>query len=194
MVCGERAVAKQLRPYFKVGCSIQTKEERFESTEVPVSFYTCAESVEMAGHGANPLCAGKWVVTALMELERVGRGPTHAPKSLLFANPAGTRWTMSGFWKSFVLKHLQRCREEEWGGLDATDDVKDWGTNSFRRTWNTMASKRPHHVDEETRDKHGRWRKRQMKRQRINQGMSALYNEQDDQEKTRATFFLTLLK
>jgi hypothetical protein len=185
IVVGVEALRKDVRPYLLVGCSIQTKEERFEPTCVPVAFYT---------HGECPLSTGTWVVQALRELAQVGRGPVQDPDGLVFSTARGKRWSMAGFWKTYVLGLLTRYKEQGLGGLDPDDDLSEFGTNSFRRTWNSMAAKRPNHVDEAGRDEHARWRKKLQKRQRVNLGMNQVYNAMDIEEKTRATFFLTLLK
>ena len=43
------------------------------------------------------------------------------------------------------------------GGLGASEDLSRYGSNSSRRTWNTMAGKHPHPVSVDLRERQGRW-------------------------------------
>ena len=110
---------------------------------------------------------------------------------LLFATPAGKRWTMKFFWSEHVKPRLEQLQREGNGGLTRECDLEAWGTNSPRRTWNTMAGMHPHPVSVDLRERQGRWRKKQKKRDRVHQEMVSLYFERDIGELLLATHWLS---
>ena len=185
VVQGEEARNVQVRAHLHVQCSVQTKEERYESTAVPVAFRT---------HGSCPLSTGKWVVRALQGLEQAGKGATSKPARLFFSHSSGKGWTMSWFWGEQVVPRMRQLQREGLGGLREDEDLSQYGSNSPRRTWNSMAAKHPHPVCEDLRERQGRWRKKQRRRQRLALGMASLYNDPDLDELLRATYFLTPIR
>jgi hypothetical protein len=185
LVRGQQAQRLRLRSHLHVLCATQTKEERYERTAVPVAWGTFGEC---------PLSAGRWVVRALRALASVGMGADAQPDRVLFSDSTGKRWAMDWFWSKQVLPRLQRLQQQGLGGLGAEDDLAAYGSNSPRRTWNSMAAKHPNPVSEDLRETQGRWRRRQKKRQSVKLGMAQLYHAPDLDERLRATFFLALLK
>ena len=73
------------------------------------------------------------------------------------------------------------------GGLESVD-LKDFGSNSFRRTWNTLAANHPDPVSEDLRERQGRWRRRG--RSRTLGRMVSLYYDPKPQELLLATYWL----
>jgi hypothetical protein len=185
LVRGKAAKKAGLRRHMYVTCSLQTKEERYETTTVPVAFDTWGEC---------PLSTGKWVVRGLRALKKAGRGPKTHPKRPFFASKNGVSWKMAWFWKKHVKTRLIRLREQKRGGLKRNADVSRFGSNSPRRTWRSMAAKRPHPVCDDLCERQARWRTKQRKRQRLSLSMAQLYNDPDVEELLRATYYLTPLK
>ena len=175
------AAAEQTGPYVQIHCTIQTKEERYTTTEV-LGAYDTVEGC--------PLRVGPWVEATLQELGRVGILPEDQGDRLLFQT-AGRTWTMGWFWEKHVRPRLEQLRREGLGGLSADTDLDQFGSNSPRRTWNTMAALHPNPVSEDLRERQGRWRARQKRRQRVRQGMASLYMEPTVKEKLRATYYLS---
>ena len=68
------------------------------------------------------------------------------------------------------------------------------GSNSPRRTWNSMAAKHPDPVSADLRERHGRWREKEKRRQRGPSAMTALYEDPDLEQRLRATTFLSAVK
>jgi hypothetical protein len=187
-VVGSDATDKEVRPHLEVGCSTQTKEQRYKTTKVVVAAET---------YGDCPLATGKWMAQALKELTWAGRGPIHEDykNKFIFTTlpyPEGVQWTMGYFW-TFVLDELKAAKTERTGGLGSRDDLTKYGGNSFRRTWNTMAAKEPNAVPKALRDRHGRWRGQQADRQPVQNEMTELYDAADVDMRTRPTYFLTPL-
>ena len=141
---GEEARRKGLRPHLQFRANLQTKENRFSSTNI-----LCCERTKHA-----PLRTGRWARATIKELRRVGRAQVGA---LVFAHPDGKQWVMSQFWNDEIVPRLEQLQREKLGGLENVD-LDRYGTNSFRRTWNTLAGSHPDPVDQELRERQGRWR------------------------------------
>jgi len=182
MVTGDRATSAGVGAHLWIRCSLQTKEERVELTELPVAYSTAP---------GCPLEVGKWATRALAALEDVGRGASTDTGHLLFASPLGVKWVMGRFWRRHVVPRLEQLQREGLGGLSPESDLEKYGSNSPRRTWDTMAAQHPNPVSEDLRERQGRWRKKQKRRQRVAQGMASLYFEPDLSELLRATYWLS---
>lgn len=185
-VLGTEAQKLGVRPHLYLMASAQTKEERHEPTEVPISFTTC------------PPCRlrpGKWLLVALHLLDTVGRGPAALDETMfLFANAFNVPWTMKWLWGEHIAPRLRQLHTEGLGGLLQNEDLTRYGTNSFRRTYNTMAASNPNPVSKSLLNKQCRWRKKQRKRQMLGQEMAELYFEPDIGEVLRATYYLSEIK
>ena len=167
--------------YVQIHCSIQTKEQRYTTTVVLGSY----DTVE-----GCPLGVGYWVEETLEQHARRGLTPTRHGDRLLWQKD-GKAWTMGWFWATHVLPRLQQLQREEMGGLGPESDLDQFGSNSPRRTWNTMAALHPNPVSEDLRERQGRWRAKQKRRQRVRQGMASLYMEPTIKERLRATYYLS---
>lgn len=186
VVSGAAAVVMGVRPHFDVAASIQTKEERIKRTLCLCSFSTAFPCL---------LRPGKWLVRALAALDVVGRGPLADDETLLlFADAQNVPWTMSWFWGTHVHTRLEQLQREGLGGLKGTDDLSVYGSNSPRRTWNTMAGKHPNPISVPARNRQARWRLGQRKKDwGGGDGMAGLYFEPDLEELLRATYYLSPL-
>ena len=71
---------------------------------------------------------------------------------------------------------------------DKVYDLSIYNTNSFRRTWNTLAGQHPDPVSEDLRERQGRWRRRS--RSRVLGRMVSLYFAPRPQELLLATYWL----
>jgi len=132
------------------------------------------------------LCTGRWAVRAVAALERIGRAQ---PDHYLWAMENGKTWNMAYFWSTHVLPRLQQLQRERHGGLE-DDDLKSYGGNSFRRSWNTWAGTHPEPVSSDLRERQGRWRFKQRRRNRVAQGMVGLYFDPPEAELLRATIHM----
>jgi hypothetical protein len=185
-VLGRKAAVMGVRAHLSIRCSIQTKEERVEPTDVPVSFTTLPPCT---------LRVGMWGLRALAALDEVGRGVSRRDPSLfLFAHPTGAPWRMQWLWQTHVKPRLEQLRREMLGGLPPDADLDRYGTNSPRRTWNTMAACHPNPVSVDLRERQARWRKQQKKRQRLSQPMASLYCDPDIGELLLATYWLSTVR
>jgi hypothetical protein len=184
MVVGARADRLEVQPHFHWACATQTKEERYAQTAVPVAYGT---------HPPCPLEAGRWIIAGLQSWKDAAGGTLWQPDRVFFSDDEGEPWSMNRFWAREVAPRLEQLRGEKLGGLREGDDLSAYGSNSFRRTWDSMAAKAPNRVPEDLRERQGRWRNGQRARQRLAKSMVRLYNEPDLQELLRATFFLTPL-
>lgn len=186
VVMGEVAAAMGVRPHFDLAASIQTKEERIRQTTCLCSFATCPPC---------KLRPGKWLLRSLAYLDTVGRGPCRQEETVyLFADPKNTPWKMSWFWSTHVQLRLEQLQRERMGGLKHTEDLSNYGSNSPRRTWNTMAAKLPESISKAARNRQARWRQGQRKKDwGGDDGMAELYNEPDLEELLRATYYLSPL-
>ena len=174
LVVGADAASAEIMPHLKFRATLQTKENRFAATEV-----WCCYAAKRA-----PLKAGFWAETVLAELARVGRD---GDNDLVFADPDGTRWKMGRVWSESILPLLEQLKREGLGGLGQTD-LSSFNTNSFRRTWNTLAGQHPDPVSEDLRERQGRWRSRS--RSRVLGRMVSLYFAPRPQELLLATYWL----
>ena len=150
----------------------QTKENRFSKTAVP-----CAWKALHA-----PLRTGEWVLRALAERARVSR---QEDSDFLFADVQGKQWTMTWLWKEHVMPALVRLKSEGLGGL-TNQDLSKYGSNSFRRTWTTMAQAGPEVVTPDLMDRQARWGHKK----RTTLKMSSLYADPVMNEILKATWWL----
>ena len=87
---------------------------------------------------------------------------------------------------------LEQLQRERMGGLKHTEDLSNYGSNSPRRTWNTMAAKLPESISKAARNRQARWRQGQRKKDwGGDDGMAELYNEPDLEELLRPTYYLS---
>ena len=140
------AARKGLRPHLKFRASLQTKEERFATTDL-----LCCYQTKHA-----PLRTGLWAEVLVAELKRCGITDR---ERLVFSHEGGKAWRMSEFWRDEVVPRLEQLQREKLGGLEQ-EDLKKFGTNSFRRTWDTLAMESPDPVSEDLRERQARWRKK----------------------------------
>ena len=169
---GEEAVRRRIRPHFKITCKMQTKENRYSGTEV-----LCSYEAKRA-----PLTSGLWAQVVVAELERVQRA--HGD-NLVFANAKGEQWTMGWMWHEHIDPALEQLKRENLGGLEKVD-VDIYGTNSFRRTWNTLAGQHPDPVSKDLRERQARWRYAR----RAADEMTSLYFDPRPAELLLATYWL----
>jgi hypothetical protein len=174
LVVGADAVQADIMPHLKFRATLQTKENRFAATEI----WCCYEAKRA------PLRTGHWAETVLKELRRVGRD---GADDLVFSDPDGTRWKMGRVWSEHLLPVMEQLKREGLGGLKNVD-LQSFNTNSFRRTWNTLAGQHPDPVSEDLRERQGRWRSRS--RSRVLGRMVSLYFAPRPQELLLATYWL----
>lgn len=142
----EQAKRKGVRPHLRFRASIQTKEERFATTELLCCY--------QAKH--TPLRTGLWAEVVVAELARLG----HIDRDrFVFADKQGKPWKMGTYWREEVAPRLEQLQIEQLGGLEG-EDLTRYGTNSFRRTWDTLAASNPDPVSEDLRERQARWRKK----------------------------------
>jgi hypothetical protein len=92
---------------------------------------------------------------------------------------------MGTFWHKHVVPRFQQLMREKLGGLDEAEGIGEYNTNSFRRTWNTLAAEHPDPVSEDLRDRQGNWRKNTRKKK-----MTSLYFDPRPAELLLATYWL----
>jgi hypothetical protein len=172
MVFGDDAKRKELIPHLTFRATNQTKTERFAITNI-----LCCARTKRA-----PLRTGLWAQVAIAELRAAGRGDDD---DLLFAHPDGSAWRMGWFWTTHVLPRMEQLQRELAGGLENVD-LDSYGSNSFRRTWNTMAGQHPDPVSIDLRERQARWRTAV----RRSQQMSSLYFDPRPNELLLATYNL----
>ena len=156
-VFGAAAVRQRVRPHLRLRTKCQTKENRF------------APSVVLCAYAAktSPLKTGLWAQVVIAELQkRRNKGRD----DMVFAHANNEPWVMGWFWDTHMRPRLEQLKRERMGGLESID-LDKFGTNSFRRTWNTLAGQHPDPVSKDLRDRQARWR--QSKRSR--EEMSSLY-------------------
>lgn len=182
-VVGSAARRMDVRPHFRVRAKTQTKTERMHTVQVLCSYATLPPCV---------LMPGKWARVLLQELTRVGRGPaTAAEQAYLFATPEGAKWTMNWWWTAHVVPRLEQLQQEGLGGLPADADLALYGSNSPRRTWNSMAASHPNPVSVDLRERQGRWRVGEKRKVKERQPMTSLYADPDLYELLLATYWLS---
>lgn len=170
----EMARRKKLRPHLRFRASIQTKEERFATTDLLCCY--------QAKH--TPLKTGLWAEIVVAELTRIGLVDR---ERLVFSEKDGTAWKMGVFWKDEMVPRLDQLQKEQLGGLEG-DDLSRYGSNSFRRTWDTLTASRPDPVSEDLRERQARWR---MKSRARKPGlMVRLYCDPRPSELLLATYWL----
>ena len=79
---------------------------------------------------------------------------------------------------------MLRLQQRLEGGFE-DEDLDDWGSNSFRRSWDTLAQKNSVPID--LIERQGRWRTKQRRRNRVSQRMSSLYCDPFPEELLKAT-------
>ena len=96
---------------------------------------------------------------------------------------------MGAFWSKEVVPRLEQLQKEKLGGLE-NEDLSLFGSNSFRRTWATLAASRGGGgvVDEHLRARQGRWRTEG--RGRCLGQMVHLYNDPVPEDLLLATMWL----
>ena len=174
LVIGDTARRMKIRPHLRLTLKRQTKGDRFKTATVP-----CAYQAKRA-----PLCTGLWTRVAVAELRRVGRGHDD---DLVFTRPDGAPWTMSQFWHEQVMPRLVQLKEAKEGGLERTD-LDAFGSNSFRRSWLTLARSHPDSVSEDLCERQGRWKKEV--RGHVLGRMVSLYFDPEMRELLLATYWL----
>ena len=150
-------------PHFYVQGPAQTKENRTSATRVLVAWKT---------RGNGVLGAGDLAVKVTDALLQAGR----LEDSGVFTDERGEPWKMGWFWNTHILPRLQQLQRERAGGLHPNDDLDEYGSNSFRRTWATMAAAPPNRVAGALRDRQGRWRQK-AKGRKAQQEMNELYRD-----------------
>ena len=173
-VFGEAAKRQRIMPHLKLRTGCQTKENRFAATDV-----WCAYETKHA-----PLRTGFWAQIVVAELTVAGRG---SDDQFVFEHPDGRPWTMAQFWDKHIGRRLAQLKSERLGGLERADLTK-FGTNTFRRTWNTLAGQHPDPVSEDLRNRQARWR--QHGASRVLGRMVSLYFAPRPQELLLATYWL----
>ena len=181
LVTEQEAAVRGVPPHVRWPCALQTKENRVSHTHVPISLHTCPPC---------PLRVGTWLARLFQAWAGLGTPVTATDTRLVFVHPNGRRWTMQWFWKTHVQRRLFRLRDLQVGGLSADADIGGYGSNSPRRTWNTMAAAQPNPVSKDLRERQGRWRTHQ-RRRRANLDMPSLYCDPDLVERLSATYFLS---
>ena len=184
LVVEHEAVVRGVPPHVRWPCALQTKENRVSQTAVPVSLTTCPPC---------PLQVGTWLSRLFQAWADRGTPVDTTDTRLLFVHANGRPWTMQWYWKTHVQRRLFLLREHELGGLSADSDIGGYGSNSPRRTWNTMAAAQPNPVSKDLRERQGRWRTHQRRRQRPNLEMPSLYCDPDLVERLSATYFLSAI-
>lgn len=169
-----RAKRKRLRAHMKFRATLQTKEERFSETEL-----LCCYRTKHA-----PLRAGMWAEIVVAERGRVDRA---ADDGLVFADPNGAQWKMGRIWHEDMLPALEQLQHEKAGGLEGTD-LSAFGSNSFRRTWASLAAQQPDVVSDDLIERQGRWRKKSRKRKPGR--MVSLYRDPKPSELLLASYWL----
>ena len=91
---------------------------------------------------------------------------------------------MTYFWRLHVLPRMKRLKQNLRGEFE-DEDLSDWGSNSFRRSWDTLAHKNDLPID--LIERQGRWRTKQRRRNRVSQRMTSLYCDPFPEELLRAT-------
>jgi hypothetical protein len=152
--------------------SVQTKENRYRSTEI-----LCCSRAK-----TSPLRTGRWARVVVLERQRVGRA---SGDEYVFATPQGQPWTMAWLWSTHVLPALEQLQREGNGGL-AGQDLSRYGSNSFRRTWNTLTAALPNQVPKDLRERQARWRYAHWR----GQEMASLYAEPDIDDLLLATYWV----
>jgi hypothetical protein len=171
---GDVAARKRLMPHLKFRASKQTKTERFATTDI----WCCARTKHA------PFRTLAWARIAVAELRGIGRGQ---PGDLVWATEEGCRWKMGTFWHQEILPRLEQLQRERLGGLEGVV-LGEFTTNSFRRTWNTLAGEHPDPVSVDLRERQGRWRKHA--RSRVLGQMTSLYFDPRPNELLLATYWL----
>ena len=145
---GEKAKKKGLLPHLEFRATLQTKENRFSKTDILCAF--------QAMHA--PLKTGFWALLVVQHLKKANRAKS---KDKVWAHSDGKQWKMGWFWDEHVLPAMRWLQENDAGGLEG-EDLEDYGTNSFRRTWRTLAGDTLHtpEVSEDLCERQGRWRTR----------------------------------
>jgi hypothetical protein len=169
---GDEAKRKHVREHLTFRATQQTKTERFVETNILCSWRT----------KHSPLRTGMWAELAIAELRVVGRGQRD---TLLFAHGDGSAWRMGWYWDTHIVPRLEQLQRELAGGLERVD-LDLYGTNSFRRTWNTLAGQHPDPVSIDLRERQARWRTAV----RRSQAMSSLYFDPKPNELLLATYNL----
>ena len=170
---GQEAKRKRLLPHFTVRLTQQTKENRFGATKV-----LCCYEAKRA-----PLAAGLWAEVVVEELTKAHRGHRD---SKVFSTAAGEQWRMGWLWATYITPAMERLKDEKMGGLER-QDLDEYGTNSFRRTWNTLAAGGPDRVSKDLRERQARWRYAERKR---NMAMASLYCDPRPSEMLLPTYWL----
>ena len=173
---GEVAERKEIVEHLKFDATIQTKENRFSGT----TLWCCARTERQL------LETGPCAQLLVMELER--QGITDEDYKV-FSDGAGVPWKMGAFWSKEVVPRLEQLQKEKLGGLE-NEDLSLFGSNSFRRTWATLAASRGGGgvVDEHLRARQGRWRTEG--RGRCLGQMVHLYNDPVPEDLLLATMWL----
>jgi hypothetical protein len=171
-VCREDAARKNIMPHLTFRATNQTKTERFHATDI-----LCSWRSKRA-----PLRTGMWAELAIAELRNVGRGQRD---TVLFTHADGTPWRMGWLWEEHIVPRLAQLQRELAGGLENVD-LDLYGTNSFRRTWNTLAGQHPDPVSVDLRERQARWRSAT----RRSQSMASLYFDPRPNELLLATYNL----
>jgi hypothetical protein len=177
----ERGVVKGaerrgLPDHFWIKCPLQTKENRVSTAVVPLSYHT----VE-----GCPLMAGVWVERGLEAVRAAGR----SRKGRFFADEQGQGWKSAWLWAEHIRPRLEQLQRE--GAVGEEVDLCRFGSNSPRRTWDTMAQAEPDKVAEDLIERQGRWRQKQKRRNRVSVAMVRHYAEPGLKERPNATHFLS---
>ena len=170
---GDSARRKRIMPHMKFKATLQTKENRCSET-----LLWCAATTKRDLLASGP-CA-ELVVAVLAQAGVV------ADRHLVFSDHDGAQWRMGVFWAAEIRPRLEQLQREGNGGLE-NEDLSLYGSNSFRRTWTTLALQNPDPVREDLVDRQGRWRKPGRAK---GSRMQAVYNDPRPRELLLATCWL----
>jgi hypothetical protein len=160
----KRALERKVPPHLRVWVGLQTKEERFRHTEVLCAYET--------GPGMARIRPGVWAERVLRLLDSVGRG--NGKRRYLFATASNTKWTMGYMWTAHIRPQLEELQQRGLGDLGGAC-LDDFGGNSFRRTWASLAARGPKKVSIDLMERQGRWRKKMRRKQQLSMPMTSLY-------------------
>ena len=174
---GRREAERRKVPrHYKVWVGLTTKEERFQHTEVLMSY--------KAMEGGARVRPGQWLERSFRLLDEAGRGSLK--EHYLFASADNVRWNMSYYWREHVRPRIETLQRQGLGDLEGAE-LDDYTGNSFRRTWASLAARGPRSVPEDLMERQARWRKKMARKQQLSMPMVRLYQAPILREPLRAS-------
>jgi integrase len=161
----------------KVDGESTTKTEKTKASMVPVA----AKAMKA------PLNSGRWIKRLMHELRAVD-GPDQS--LLLWCDQEGRRW--KNWFQDIVVPRLALLAVRKVAGLDAVD-LDDYGPNTCRRTWATLAASTAYgapRVDPDLIDRQARWRDAMSTAQKVGKAMRNHYADPAVADLLLATFHL----